>query len=281
MKRLLPLLFSISVFCLCGTIKADYFNPPNWNDCNDFTHQSWDFLTDQSANLPASPDGEPNFINFFGTPSLIYIEYTTLWQFWLWYPDYLRITTTRRGFYGGMGDTTVYFEIPNRQRGDFWQKQIWIQAVYWARNDTLDNYELTVARNSNLTDTNGVEIAYDQIEDLNEGDGAIGKFYRVTAAARLDNQPAVEYVSFKAFQYPPDDVHPYGGASMIDKVHIDTRCINLDLIEDGIINLRDFAAFANRWQSNSVETDFQPDGIINEEDMRVLFDYWLMQDASP
>jgi hypothetical protein len=74
MKRLLPLLFLAGFFCFRGTIKADYTNPPNWNDSDDFTHQSWDFLTDQSENLPASPDGEPCAVNPFGTAGLIYIE---------------------------------------------------------------------------------------------------------------------------------------------------------------------------------------------------------------
>ncbi len=260
---------------------ADYLDPPDWSDSNDFTHQSWDFLTDESANLPAPPDGEPNAVNPFGTAGLIDIEYTTLFQFWLWYPDYLKVPTDRRGFYGGMGDTTVTFEIPNNERVGFWQKQLWLQVVYWARMDTLDNYDLRIARDSGLNDSNDIEIIYEELVDPNEDEGVIGKFYRLTTAARFEDQPSAEYIAFTAYQYPPDANHENGGASMIDQVHIDTRCVNLDLAEDGIINLRDFALFANLWQNHSAKTDFYPDSSNDENDLQVLLEYWLMQNGLP
>jgi hypothetical protein len=267
----------IGLLFFCSLSIADYLNPPDWADSNDFTHQTWDFLTDEAEYLPAPPDGEPNSVNPFGTPGLIDIEYTTDFQFWMWnpYPQYLDVPPDNNGFYGGMGDTTLTFRIPNIQRGPFWQKQLWIQVVYWARNDGGQTYDLEIARDSNFVDTNNITVAYLDPNVSNEPNGDIGRFYRLTTAYRFEEQPGEEYVRFTAFQYPPEMEHPYGGASMIDQVSIDTRCVNLDQTEDGIINLQDYAVMANDYYSNNSSCDLNPDGFIDFEDLSVLLEHWL------
>ena len=107
------IIFSFFSALLCSVSTADYLNPPEWADSNDFTHQTWAFMTDESEYLPAPPDGEPNWVNPFGTPGLTDIDYTTSFQFWLLESgDYIRVDTDRLGFYGGMGDTTLTFKIP-------------------------------------------------------------------------------------------------------------------------------------------------------------------------
>ena len=280
MKNLLRVFVSIAFCCLCRwQAAADYLNPPDWSDSNDFTHQTWDFLTDQSNNLPALPDGEPNWSNPFGQPGLTGVHYSTVMQYWLWNPQvYLQTPTDRRGFYGGMGDTTLTFHIPNLERQGFWQKQVWLQVVYWARKDGGQTYELTIARDSSFADANDITPAYLDPNEPNEDEGSVGKFYRLTAAYRFEDQPAQEYVRFTAFQYPPDANRPIGGASMVDQISIDTRCINLDLVEDEIINLFDYAAFAAEYLGESPAVDLHPDGSIDKKDLAVLLEYWLEQD---
>lgn len=277
MKKTLDRLILVVFFCFCGLrASADYLNPPEWTDNNDFTHQTWDFMTDESSYLPASPDGEPNWVNAFGTPGLTAIDYTTSFQFWQYYPvDYSHIITDRRGFYGGMGDTTLTFKIPNIQQGPFWQKQLWIQVVYWARDDGGQAYDLEIARDPNFVDTNDITVAYFDLNEPNEPNGAIGRFYRLTAAYRFEEQPGEEYVKFTAYQYPPEPNHTYGGASMMDQVSIDTRCVNLDRVRDGVIDLRDYAVLANNFYSNNSSCDFNPDGYIDLGDLSVMLQHWL------
>jgi hypothetical protein len=273
MKKVVLILIVVSFIA-----KADYLNPPDWAASMDFTHQSWDFLVDESNSLPAAPDGEPNLVNTFGVPGLIDIEYTTDWQFWMWnpYPQYLQVPPDNNGFYGGMGDTTLTFAVPNNERQLFYQKQLWIQAEYWARNDTPENYDFVIARDPNLTDVNDIELVWEVLEELDKPSGKTGRFYRLTAAARFEDQPNSEYVAFSVYRYPPDMSNLYGGASMIDQVHIDTRCISPDLIEDGIVNLRDFSVLANNYNDQNSENDFYPDGFIEFHDLDVLFKYWLV-----
>ena len=274
-KNVWFLLILVGLYCINGpVVNADYLNPPDWNDSNDFTHQSWDFLTDESGSLPAAPDGEPNWINNFGTPALVDINYSTIFMYWQW--DYAEIQTDRRGFYGGMGDTTLTFNIPNVERGDFWQKQIWLQIVYWARKDGGQTYDLAIARDANFIDTNDIILAWLDPNDPNEDEGVIGKFYRLTAAYRFENQPAEEYLEFTAYQYPLDPPdHPMGGATMIDQVSIDTRCINIDLAEDGVIDFKDYAEFAAEYYQSTAAVDLHPDNFIDEKDLSVLLEFWL------
>jgi len=271
------IIFSLFSILLNGLSAADYLNPPDWADSNDFTHQTWAFMTDESEDLPAPPDGEPNWVNPFGTPGLTAIDYTTYMQFWLLESGgYIQVDTDRLGFYGGMGDTTLTFEIPNIERGPFWQKQLWLQIVYWARDDGGQTYDLEIARDSNFVDTNDITVAYFDVNEPDEPNGAIGRFYRLTAAYRFEEQPSEEYIKFTAYQYPPDPPeHSLGGASMIDQVSIDTRCVTVDQAEDGIINLRDYAVLANDYYSNNSSCDFNPDGYIDFGDLSVMLQHWL------
>jgi len=280
------------IFLFCAVfVYADYNEPPGWNDCNDFTHQSWDFnypaeLEPVGTELPALPDGEPNWINPFGEPCLISVDFNDFLPIpgivgWMYNYDDQGFYTERRGYYGGMGNTTVTFRIPNRQRQPLWRKQIWVQMTYLARNDGGKTYDIAVATEPNFSDANVPELALLQLEEPNELQGDISKWYRLTAAYVLPDQPAQEYVRLTAWRYPVDSNHAMGGPVMIDQVDIDTRCINPDFVQDDIINLADFASLAAGYKSNDPNTDLFPDGQINLDDLDVLLYDWLEQNQSP
>ena len=59
MMKKLSVLSVVLVSIITALCLADYTNPPNWENNVDFTHQSWDFVSDQSSALPAAPDGSP------------------------------------------------------------------------------------------------------------------------------------------------------------------------------------------------------------------------------
>jgi hypothetical protein len=274
----------ILLLLCCGVCAGYYIEPPDWNDSNDFTHQNWDFgddgeygyeLVSDMGLLPLGslPDGEPNWVNQFGEPCLISFDNTNLWmKGWYYYPPAL--TTDRVALYGGNGDTTLEFYIPNVQRDKFWQKQFWVQMTFFARMDGVENYEITVARDANYKDVNNISLTFQKFEELNEPEGNTGKWYRVTNIYRFDDRPGAEYVKLRSL-YNPEAVM---GASMIDQVDIDSRYLNADLFEDGFIDLFDYAELAAKYGEQDYSTDLYPDGVIDINDLSVLLGYWLEQE---
>ncbi|MBN1795137.1 MAG: hypothetical protein JW804_00530 [Sedimentisphaerales bacterium] len=258
-----------------GYILADYANPPGWESYRYFTHQSWDFSADKSNNLPALPDGDPCWFNHYGQPFLTAIGYSTGAMYWQW-EYHGDVPTDRRGYYGGMGNTTLTFLVPRKSLGGLWQNQIWFQAAYWARNDGGQTYKLEIAADADFNDADGISIAGAEVEDLNEPEGDIGRWYRMTAAVRFNNPSANQYIRFTAYQYPPDGQHPMGGASMIDQVDIDCRSVSPDFVRT--IDFRDYAALAAKVDSNTPAYDLNPDGHIDIGDIAVLCENWLKSD---
>ncbi len=284
--------FLVGLCCLCGwRAGADYLNPPDWGDSNDFTHQSWDFLTDQTENLPnVPPDGDPNWINDFGQPFLISVDFN----------DYIPsipgavgyksdltdmgLETDRQGYYGGMGNVMLTFRIPNLQRPPLWQKQIWIQMAYLARNDGGKTYDIDIATDPNFTDANVPELAYLLLEEPNEPNnppGRISQWYRLTVTYVMPDQPAEEYIRLATWHYPIELSPPMGGAAVIDEVDIDTRSITPDLFADGIVNFRDFAVVAGDYGRTAPQSDLYPDNSIDFSDIEILLGHWLEQDQVP
>lgn len=238
---------AVSLF-LAAVAAADYNSPPAWNNFADFTHQSWDFASDQSEALPAPPDGLPEWINQFGTPGLTNITYSTYMAYWV--HQYSEIPTTRTGYYGGMADTALTFHVPLNNRSANWRTEVWVQTTYFARNDLPDNYLLEISRNDSFTDTNDIiekSLLFEQLPEP-PGTSGLGLWYRVTAIYEFQIPPADTYIRFTAYQYPPDANHPVGGATMIDQTDIDTRSVNIaDINTDGIVNIGDMAVIARNW----------------------------------
>jgi L-rhamnose mutarotase len=226
--------------------------------------------------LPLIADGEPNWVNAFSTPLLIEADNTHEWmKRWYVHPPVLE--TDRTCMYGGMDDTYVVFYVPNQQRQNFWQKQIWIQMAYFARKDGVRNYDVFIARDPNFLYVNDIYLTYEQLEELdNEPQGNTGKWYRLTAVYRMDDQPAEEYIELWAYNDPA----PAMAASMIDQVDIDTRSVNLDMFKDGCIDLCDYAVLAANYHTQNPDVDLHPDGYVDEKDLSVLLQRWLQQDSS-
>jgi hypothetical protein len=279
-------LFSILV---CFTAAGDYVNPPDWRASPFFTHQSWDFNYPSSVEpngppLPVPPDGDPNCLNPFAEPCLIDVRFDD-------YPagipgivGYMwdasgQFETNRRGYWGGMGNVTLTFKIPDTARPPFAKKQIWIQMTYLARKDGGTTYSMAVASDPNITDANQTRLAFLHVDTVAEPEGDVSKWYRLTAACVLPGQPQAEYVRLTAFHLPISAKPPMGGASMIDEVDIDTRTVTPDFT--GVVNLADFAALAKEYKTNSSRFDLCPDGQIDLKDLSIFLESWLAQGDSP
>ena len=282
--------FIIGLFFFCGWSFADYLNPPDWAGSLDFTHQSWDFsypeaLEPNGPSLPVPPDGDPNWTNLFGEPCLVDVQFSDYPTFipgivgWMWDYPTEGLETVRRGYWGGMGNVSLTFKIPNKQRQPLWQKQIWIQMIYLARKDGGKTYDIAVATDPNFTDANEPQLAYVQLDELAEPEGNVSKWYRLTAAYTLASQPQAEYVRLTANHLPIDASPPVGGAAMVDQVDIDTRAVNPNFID--VIDFKDYAALAAQYRQSSVDFDLCPDGHIDLKDLSIFFDSWLKQGSTP
>lgn len=251
MMKKLSVLSVVLVSIITALCLADYTNPPNWENNVDFTHQSWDFVSDQSSALPAAPDGSPTQINDFNTPGLVDIAYTgpVSWTCsWMdEYPDE-SVPTYRTGFYGGMGNSFLTFHVPNSSRDMFWKKQVWVQMTFHARKDGPQPYDIDIAHDAGFTDVNNIQLESLVLDEPNEPEGDIGKWYKLTAVYEIPAGTDQEYIRLSAYQYPPDANHTMGGATVIDQIDIDTRYVNIaDFDESGQVDLNDFAIFASQW----------------------------------
>lgn len=269
--------------CLCAeSAFCDYTNPPNWDGCASFTHQSWDFGKDErsESSLPSLPDGDPNYINSFGDPVLIDVSFTNFLSGWEW--EYSSLDTDRRGLYGGMCDTTLTFQIPNTTDlyTENWKKKIWIQAIIFARNDNPQlSYSMEVANDQSFADKTGISQTSLELVALDEPHGSTGQWYRLTAVYELGANPITEYIRIAAYNLPISWNHPSGGASMFDEVDIDTCYVNIaDINEDSSVDAVDFAIFASDWLKleANLKTDLYADGSIDALDLEIFVENWLI-----
>lgn len=257
-------LFLICIFLICaGLLHADYFNPSQWQTSRDYTHQTWDFGNDEMVQptIPLLPDGEPNCITPPDANSkLIAVDYNVhpSFQYLIpyglvgWKYEYDSIVTNRRAFYGGMGNTTLTFKITNTSNIIYyWKKIIWVQSIFYARKDGVLPYSIKVARNADFTDTNNISLINIELQDLNDAnspDGNLSRWYILTALYEIKNMNEADYIKITSYQYPPVPSQHPGGASMFDRVDIDTRYFNrADFDESGSVDFVDFVFFAEQW----------------------------------
>ncbi|MCD6569657.1 MAG: BACON domain-containing protein [Deltaproteobacteria bacterium] len=246
---------------------ADYHDPPGWDENPYFTHQSWEFnsldidpetpgwqlppCSEEGNELAISPgvpgrgdppdlplepdkviDEEPEgFINSYGTPYLIYALPTDApFGDWAWVSR--GGPWTRCGYYGGMGDTALVFEIPSSEMADM-QKQMWVQWTYYLSQPEGDDWGIEVGRGYELypdasnplerveiTDTEGIYVEVTREDYV--GGGGSGTWYRSTADIRFNDHPGTVYVKVYAFTS--------GAASLIDEVDIDTQSVTMPTI---------------------------------------------------
>jgi hypothetical protein len=260
MKKIFIICF---LFCCVNNLHADYFNPPEWQSSRDYTHQSWDFGNDEMTEpiLPAVPDGRPGCVSpADANTMLIAVDYNVVPAFQHlipyglvgWKYEYEMVTASRRAYYGGMGDVALTFKISNTaNKMYYWKKLIWLQSIFYARNDDAQPCVVKVARNAELTDTQDITLISSEVNSLNDAnnpDGNLSRWYILTSVYEVKNIESAEYLQIKVLQYPPDSEHVMGGAAMIDRVDIDTRYINkADFDENGVVDFLDFAFFAEQW----------------------------------
>ncbi|MCD6569656.1 MAG: hypothetical protein J7L53_03030 [Deltaproteobacteria bacterium] len=273
-KMFLGLLFgAILVLGFGQPAMADYHNPPDWGDNAYYTHQSWDFDAVNWPDLHCPPqEGDPDpiapaiplepdargdtWVNSYGTPYLIYALYPDdPYGEWSWYG--MGGPWTRCGYYGGMGDTALVFEIPvpedveaatynlpdnmklsSKAKAMLAEKaeeskatEAWIQWTYYASAPLQgEGWAIDVGRGYEeypeepdpldrivITDTDGIEINVTRQDNVGGG-GGTGVWYRATANVTFDDNPEMFYVKVYALTD--------GAATLIDEVDIDTRCGN-------------------------------------------------------
>ncbi|MFI4910165.1 MAG: hypothetical protein ACIAQZ_00715 [Sedimentisphaeraceae bacterium JB056] len=282
-------LFSITIITIsfCFYAIADYDNAPLWEDQTAYTHQSWDFgdsgeygtpdmVTDMSA-LPLGQytDGEPNEFNNYGTPTLdAFYNSHFFMKGWMYVPEIAQ--TSRVAMYGGMGDTSVSFTVPGMQAGSDWIRQLWVQTIIYARKDGQQAGKIETARDSQFADKTGITEISETIEPLAEMEGYSAAWYRMTSVYEVTDSDQNDYIKVWAY-FDPELPDPERlGASMIDRVDIDTRLIlKADINRNGIVNYADFSTMAFHWSTNNDQTDLTNDGIINSDDLLYLSSMWL------
>jgi hypothetical protein len=237
-----------------GGARADYVNPPGWDGDTDFTHQTWEFTTDD---VPLIADD--GYSNPFGDPTMTEVYLCNPEEmFWVWEP---MGGGTRYGHWGGMPfgavgpdevAAAITFEIPNAARPEPWFKEMWIQVAYWG--DILSGGQVLtveIARDSEFQD---LYLTYDavaaDIEDQSAtGSGSSGQFWRFTHTFVLEDQPGIEYV--RVSLVPADSM-----AVFLDQVSIDTRCVSGpvtgDFDGDEDVDLVDYAWFQRCFTGSGV-----------------------------
>jgi hypothetical protein len=281
------------ILLICSvSLKADYVNPPDWQGSVDYTHQSWDFGYDEHVEpvLPVLPDGEPNWVNYYGQPRLIAVDYNDYPPIpgivrWMYdCKEYTDLITERRGYYGGMGNVIQTFRIPNNFPSQYYKTIVWIQMTYFARKDGAKNYNIEVARDAGFSDTGDMSVVSLNIEEPNEPQGNIGKWYRVTAVYEINQPAAAEYIRLTAYRYPREFPNDMRGAAMIDQVDIDCRSASVaDFDRNDVINMIDFAFFANQWRLSGpgLAADFDKNLSVDFNDLAILISQWLQNGELP
>jgi hypothetical protein len=228
--------------------------------------------------LPIAPDG--NSINLFGQPYLTKVEFSDYPTYlpgivgWMWeYPSDME--TERRGYWGGMGNVSLTFRVTGGVRQNLWQKQIWIAMIFLARKDGGDTYDISVATDANFTDTNESQPMFINLEELDEPEGNVGRWYRLTAVYTVSGKAKEQYIRLTAYHLPIASNPPMGGAAVIDHVDIDMRVVTADFA--GKIDFRDYAALARQYKKESPNFDLCPDGLVDLKDLDIFLDSWLKQ----
>ncbi len=272
----------------CFMATADYYNPHIWKGQTAYTHQSWDFgdsgeygmptmVTDMSAlPLGSLPDGDPNWVNEYGTPSLYtFFNSHPFMKGWMYVPEIA--STDRVAMYGGMGDTWVKFMVPGASGGDDWIRQIWVQMIVYARKDGEQQVaSVQIARDSLFTDTDGIVMVSELVEPLNEPEGYSAAWYRVTFVYEVAQTGDAEHIKATAYYDPALPDPQRLGASMIDRVDIDTRFVlKADIDRSGTVDYADFAILASQWLSVAAESDFDGSGFVGVEDILYFAAMWL------
>ncbi len=235
-----------------------------WSDNPYYTHQSWEFNSldidpdtpgwqlptcndagkddaispgipgreDDEGNpyAPLAPDAlDDEFQNNYGEPLLIYaMPRDNESGGWSWHA--MAGPWFRCGYYGGMGDTALVFEIPNYYQAEQMHTQVKIEWFFFGSDNGLDwrceigrNYEKNLDESNHLdriiiTNTNGVNLLNETVVEIPDTVNPNGKiWHRITQLWEFDDSPAKIYAKI----YGLSNV-----AVLIDQVEINARSLN-------------------------------------------------------
>lgn len=192
---------AIMILAICGFVRADYYDPPPWNNSDPtFTHQEWDFTT--NAN-PAPPEIDNNP---YGTPVFGITGAT-------WFPAAAPFIpgSTRTGLWAGIGSgsAVITLGIPN-QKDLTKYKYVWLQVAIGSTNISGLQMNVSLAPD----DEQLVTVLSEGLYAMPSGE-QYGYYYE--KLWKICPQPAFETITA--------NVNFVGGILAIDEVDVDTICI--------------------------------------------------------
>ncbi len=231
-KKTFVLLFAVAfVIGLSQPALADYVDPPDWSDNPHYTHQGWDFNTDpwdeDGIFIPQEPDGEPAWVNPYGTPYFSDADGGGGMMGWGW----ISSMCGREGEIGG-DSGYVEFYVPNTGPPPP-VKELWLQYIVYLPTAgpgpggaTTTTITTTGGEDATLIDKSWVETT---------GSGSSGLWWQVTELWTIIPQPENgEIVNIFAS-------NEGGMAVLFDEVDIDTRCVPIPgavwLLGSGLVGL--------------------------------------------
>lgn len=205
MKKSLLSAMVLGLVTFSSLVKADYINPPGWNNNSYFTHQVWEFNSDTNPAV-ADVNGNP-----YGNP-VSTINGAT-WSGGAW-----KIVGT---------DGTIDLYIPN-EANPLLTKEVWFQLTF---NTNVNAFAYTTFEilTSSPTTTKW------QWENVDPVDPSSGR-YRYSAIWTINPQPDSEtiHIGAKLSSEP-------NGFLSLDQVSVDTRCIpepaTLTLLGLGLVSV--------------------------------------------
>lgn len=218
-------LFSLGVFVAMGVfVRADYINPPGWDNDLNFTHQSWSFDIAETGSPPDDGgDSNPYCIPYLNIEDEgAYVDEMPPIH------DLIgNLSPVRSGgwsFTSSQGYTTwLSINIPNVADSTLYT-ELWFEltmrvpAGYEPIDEITKAVELSAYANGIIDDDNKFEYLDEEDRAYLIGTDSEGSWVRYEGKLRFDPQPAYETVIFKGL---------LGGGQgvLLDQIDIDTRSI--------------------------------------------------------
>ena len=206
-RILLAIMFALSLSLVSmGVAQADYNDPPGWDDNLYFTHQTWDFLTDDNPSGPTVDD------NRFGIAE--YEAFGTDENPITWHSTY----EGRTGVWEFDEESIIDFIVPNSANPSL-IKEVWFQATYY----TVEGGHISEDSWIYPDDPFDAEVTFGQVSrEAIEGEAG---WYRETWMGTITPQPGIEDFAI-LFDGGFDEFgDPIAATVFLTEVDIDTQCV--------------------------------------------------------
>ena len=248
MQSFIGLIALLAVFFFCGPMAFAESPAPDWSANDDYTYQNWEFnaLNIDELHCPKEP-GDPTdippgipgrdieflepdaigdeWVNTNGVPKLIHADVPDgIFGTCAHFPPYG--SYDRCGYYGGMAETSLLFEIPV-DASVCEEKELWVQWIAFVIN--VDESRLVEAGKSytkdtslpsppdrvTIGDTDEIEMTGINIKIL-EGEGnQFGEWCEYTARFLISGNTSKIFIK----------LYNLSEISLIDSVMITTSCV--------------------------------------------------------